>query len=62
MKLKELVKKLQEYNQEAEVNVIAHNKGYKFSLTYGGGDGVTKDNCESVAFYVDDLNDNERTE
>jgi hypothetical protein len=55
MKVKDLIRKLQEYNQEAETYVIAHNKGYQFSITYGGSDGATKESCESVSFYVDDL-------
>lgn len=55
LKVKELIQKLQEYNQEAEIYVIAHNKGYQFSITYGGSDGVTKETCESVSFYIDDL-------
>ena len=60
MKVKELMQKLREYNGEAEVTVVAHCRDYKFSLSYGDSDGVKKDSCESVSFYVDELNSNER--
>ena len=56
MKLKDLMKQLCGYNQEADVSVIVHNKREEFSLSCGGGDGCTKENCSSVGFYVDNLN------
>ena len=59
MKLKDLIKELQEYNPEAETNVVAHCKAYEFSLSSGGSDGSNKSNCEDVSFYVDELCTNE---
>ena len=62
MKVKELIKQLETYNQEAEVDVIAHNQQCDFTITYGGnedGEGVTKNNTTSVSVYVDSLNSNE---
>jgi hypothetical protein len=55
VKVKELIKKLRTYNQDAEVSVIAMNKEFEFSLVYGDSDGVTKEQCDSVSFYVDEL-------
>ena len=50
MKVKELIEKLKEYNQEAELTV-----GDKFyngiSISFGGGgEGETKQNCSFVCF------------
>jgi hypothetical protein len=59
MKLKELIRELQEYNQEAEVDVVAHCRSYPFTLASGGSDGSDESNCESVSFYVDELCTNE---
>ena len=59
MKLKELIKDLQEYNLEADINVIVHCKTYLFSLSFGDGEGCTKENCDNVSFYVDELCTNE---
>lgn len=56
MTVGELIKKLLEYNLDADVTVIAHDKIFEFSLVFSGGDGVIKKNCNSVSFYVDDLN------
>lgn len=38
---------------------VAHNKSEEFSICYGGSEGITKENCESVSFYVDNLCQNE---
>ena len=62
MKVKELIARLKEYNQEARVNVIAHNVSHNFSLTYGVGDGGTKEKCFEVSFYVDKLCDSMESE
>ena len=59
MKVKELIKKLLDYNMEAEVKVIAHCKEYDYSITIGGGEGVKKHNAKEVSFYVDELCTNE---
>ena len=59
MKVKELIEKLNAYNQEAEVSVIANCKVYPFSLTFGGAEGETKEKTAEVHFYVDELCTNE---
>lgn len=61
MKIRELIQKLNEYNQEADISVIAHCKEYPFTLSFGGGgEGETKDKTNSVHLYVDELCTNER--
>lgn len=65
MKVKELIKELETYNQEADVDVIAHNKGYNFTIAFGGvndGEGAIRDNTTMVSIYVDELCKNERTQ
>ena len=56
MKVKEVIKQLKQYNQEAEVNVITDDMSHKFSLCFGSSEGVTKETAENVSFYVDKLN------
>lgn len=64
MKVKDVVKELLKYNQEADINVISKNTPYKFSFAYGTSEGCTKENCESVSLYLenefnmDDIIDN----
>ena len=60
MKLHELLDKLGDYSLQAEVAVIVHNKSEKFTLTYGDSEGVLKEDCERVSFYVDRLCQNEQ--
>jgi hypothetical protein len=60
MNIRELIKKLLDYNLDAEVNVIAHNKEYDYSITFGGAEGVEKHNANEVSFYVDELCQNEK--
>ena len=55
MTVKELIKKLLDYNMEADVKVTAHCKDYDYSITIGGSEGVEKHNTEEVSFYVDEL-------
>ena len=55
MKVKELIKKLLDYNIDAEVSVVAHHTQEYFTITYSGNEGSTEKNCESVSFYVDRL-------
>lgn len=56
MKVKDLIKKLKEYNPEAETSVIVHNREEQFSMIYGGGgEGETENNCKRVGFCVDRL-------
>ena len=60
MKVKDLIEKLKEYNENAEIEVIVDNYPAKFSLCYGGSDGGTKENCDTVDFYVEDYCTNEK--
>lgn len=62
MKVKDLIRELLTFNLEAETNVVAHCKSYNYSLSCGGGDGCTKENCKDVSFYVDELCTNENQE
>jgi len=55
MKVKELIAKLEEYNQEANIEVSAHNKGYAFTIAYGSNEGVTMKTADIVSIYVDEL-------
>ena len=59
MTVKALIEVLKLYNPEAEVDVIAMNKSQVFTLSWGGSEGVSKANCDSVSFYVDSLNKSE---
>jgi len=59
MKASELIKKLLDYNLDAEVSVVAHHTTEDFTITYNGNEGSTEKNCESVNFYVDRLCSNE---
>ena len=56
----DLIKKLLEYNRNAEVNAIAHCKLYNFEITIGGAEGVEKHNAETVSFYINELCNNEQ--
>ena len=47
--------KLEQYNQEADVFVNSNYKHIGFTLAYGGGEGVEKENCETVSIYPDNL-------
>lgn len=55
MKVRDLIKELLDYNMDAEVSVIAHCKKEKFSMSYGGGEGMSKEHCNDVGIYVDRL-------
>lgn len=59
MKNKDLIKELENFNPEAEVGVIAHCKSFPFSLSWGSSEGVTKETCDSISMYVDELCTNE---
>lgn len=62
MKVKDLIKKLLDYNLDADVSIIVHHTKEEFSIVYGGNEGGTEKNCESVSFYVDALCINESFE
>lgn len=60
MILKELLDELKDFNLNAKVGVITCNRREDFSITWNGdGEGVTKNDCKEVHFYVDKLCRNE---
>ena len=60
MTVRDIIKELLEYNLDANISAIAHCKEYKFSLSCGGSEGVTKKNTNDVHVYIDELCTNER--
>lgn len=44
---------------DADVKVVAKNREFDFSMSYGSSEGVTKKNADNVSFYVDELNTND---
>jgi len=59
-KVREVIEELGKYNPEADVGVLAMNRSHDFSLSCGGSDGCTKENCDNVFFDVDALNQSEK--
>lgn len=59
MKLRDLMQQLGLYNQDADVAVVVHNRRESFSISFGDSEGVTKETCNTVGFYVDALNGQE---
>ena len=57
MTVKELINKLNEYNFEAEINVVVGGYAKPYTICFGGEEGVTKANCEAVDLMVDDISD-----
>lgn len=57
MKVKELIGKLKEYNQEAEVLVVRDNMSFDFDISYGTSEGTTKKTAEQVFFDLDNGSD-----
>ena len=55
MTVKEIIDKLSEYNLEAEINVFVDGFDRPFTICFGGSEGVTKANCETVDLIVGDL-------
>lgn len=51
MKVKELIEKLSQYNENAEVIITVNSQKTEFGLGFGGDDGVTKETTKSVIFY-----------
>ncbi len=48
MTVKELVTKLGEYNQNAEVKAVVHNTMSDFDITFGTSEGCEKETCDTV--------------
>jgi hypothetical protein len=55
VKIKELAERIKKVNPEAEFEVIVLNYPQKFSLSFGGGDGGTVENCDSWGPIVDEV-------
>ena len=53
MKVKELIRKLVEYNQEADIRIIVNNSPRPFEISFGSSEGVTKEDCDNVSFLID---------
>ena len=53
MKVYELVKKLVEYNQNADVNVVVNGYPKEFEICYGSSEGCQPYNCDCVDLLVD---------
>ena len=60
MRIREVIAKLLEYNQEATFEVIANNRSQKFSFVCGNSDGCTKVNCSTAGLYLDETCQNEQ--
>jgi uncharacterized protein YbdZ (MbtH family) len=61
MKVSKLVAELKQFNPDAEVLVVVHNKEEQFSIAFSGAfDGAGKSHKDSKChIYVDDLNNME---
>ena len=55
MTVKELINKLNEYNLDAEINIVVDGLDRPFEICFGNSEGVTKTNCETVDLMVDDI-------
>lgn len=59
--VQELIFELEQYNPNASVSILAYGAIHPFSITYGHNlseaqDGlVTKENCDNVTFYLEDI-------
>lgn len=52
MKVKELIEKLNEYNQNANVEICVNSMPQEFRICYGGSESCTKSSCHEVSFMV----------
>ena len=57
MTVKEIIDKLSEYNLEAEINVFVDGYDRPSTICFGGSEGVTKANCETVDLMVGDISE-----
>ena len=59
MKVKELIKQLEEYNPESDVTIVSdYVELPNFCVTYAGGDGCSKKACNAVHFSSDTKHEN----
>jgi hypothetical protein len=64
MKLKKFIKILSRYNQDADIDVIVNHSSHPLEhkhIAYGGSDGCTIENSETVSIYINELNNNDET-
>ena len=59
MKVKELIEKLSEYNQSANVEICANGMPQEFEICFGTSEGGTKLSCDCVDFVVETTCDKE---
>lgn len=52
MRVYELIKKLNEYNQNAKVEICVNGMPQEFEICYGGSEGCTKSTCNEVVFMI----------
>ena len=57
MKVRDLIEKLKEYNQDAEVQTVVDNYPQQFTIMYGSSDGCLKHNCDHVSFVIGGTNE-----
>ena len=62
MTVKEIIDKLSEYNPGAKFNVVVDGFDRPFTICFGGSEGVTKANCETVDLMVGDIDEEEEQE
>jgi hypothetical protein len=54
MKVHELIEKLQECNQSADIDILINNTPFSdITLGWGISEGCTKENCECISLNVD---------
>ena len=59
MKVYELVKKLNRYNQNADINVVVNGYPKEFEICYGSSEGCQPYNCDCVVLMLDTSCDEE---
>ena len=59
MTVKDLIKQLLDYNQDAVISSLVSNQKHPFSISFGSSDGCKKETCEAVYIELDDFNQNE---
>ena len=57
MTVRDLIRELLDYNLDAVV-YVDDNLYNTPSLSYGGGEGCTKKNCDDVGIHIDGMNEN----
>ena len=55
MKLKDFLDRLSRYNLEADVKVVVGSDSKDFEVCFGGGDGCTPENCDSIDWLAEEV-------